>query len=335
MITRFHRRDKAVDLTEAWDQLAGNYFQSAAFLSYLERYNPCQQRYYLAYEDKKLVSGAVVYTLRLDLLTYLGIRSPMKIKIAGIPCSVSCPGITGSTQHIREHIDRISALEKGLVLFLNLDENWTDPKYASGHTLPTVLIRNRFGTWEDYLLALRSDYRRRINKISRQGRECSLVQMDFGDFSTEMYAQYLEVYKRSSGKLEKLEHDFFCNLGDPFVLTACLHLDNVLGWTITLRGNEDFYFFLGGVDYSLNRMYGSYFRLLANVVRQGIEYGADRIDLGQTAEIPKMRLGGYLEERYMEASHSFSPVHRVFKLFENSLQYKRSIPSTHAFKAKS
>lgn len=332
MITDIHRLEKAGDLPSEWDQLASSYFQKAGFLSYLEKYNPCKQRYYLARDNGNMVSGAVVYTLRLDILTYLGVRSPMRINITGVPCSVSCAGITGEPTKIRQHIDLISAREKGILLHLNLKESCINRKYATGHTLPTVIIRNRFENWNEYLSALRSDYRRRLRKISEQGRECSLTRMDFRDFTDGMYEQYLEVYKRSRGKLEKLGHDFFRNLGEPFVLTACMNRDTILGWTISLHDDADFYFFLGGIDYRLNRRYSTYFRLLADIVRQGIESEAGRIDLGQTAEIPKMRLGGRLEQRYMEASHSFSLIQKLFKLFENQLEYKRFLPASHALK---
>ena len=66
----------------------------------------------------------------------------------------------------------------------------------------------------------------------------------------------------------------------------------LIGWAITLNAPEGFYFFMGGVDQTENRAHPIYLRLLIEVVKQGIELGAKRIDLSKTAEIPKMRLGG-------------------------------------------
>jgi hypothetical protein len=56
------------------------------------------------------------------------------------------------------------------------------------------------------------------------------------------------------------------------------------------------------------------------------------IDLGQTAEIPKMRLGGKLESRYMEAHHSNKLFNQLLKLAEKTLAYNRKVPMVNVFK---
>ncbi|GAH30063.1 unnamed protein product, partial [marine sediment metagenome] len=65
-----------------------------------------------------------------------------------------------------------------------------------------------------------------------------------------------------------------------------------------------------------------YFRLLIEVVRSGIETGANSIDLGQTAEIPKLRLGGESIPLYMFATHS-NPLYRsILHSTIGMLQYR-------------
>ncbi|MDP3433341.1 MAG: hypothetical protein Q8T04_10300, partial [Bacteroidota bacterium] len=57
------KRLVAKDLPDEWNLLAENYFQRREFLIYAEKYNPCAQRYYCFYENDKLLSAAIMYSL--------------------------------------------------------------------------------------------------------------------------------------------------------------------------------------------------------------------------------------------------------------------------------
>jgi hypothetical protein len=101
MNIRFSLVYSAFKLPPAWDDLAKIYFQKREFLIHTEKYNPCKQRYWLLEEEGKLKAGAVLYNLRLDLLTFIHLRSPLVMNIAGIPCSVSCSGFIGDHSYIQ------------------------------------------------------------------------------------------------------------------------------------------------------------------------------------------------------------------------------------------
>ncbi len=312
----------ADQLPEEWDLLAENYFQKKVFLSHAEKYNPCSQRYYLCTENKIPVSGAVVYTLRLDILTYSSIKSPLKMHICGIPCSVSSSGIFGKTEAVNSLKELIREIEKGFLLFLNLTEKPENLKVAFGKTLPTIMLKNRFEDWNGYLSSLRSGYRRRLKLINNQMEGIEFMEMPCNEFNKTMYGQYLEVYNRSKGKLEKLEIGFFQHLPAEFVLTTCLFNKNIAGWNLALKHDGIYYFFLGGIDYRYNKTFNTYFRLLSNLVKNGIEQHADVIELGQTAETAKMRMGGKAHELWMEASHSNAFINKLLKWFSPLLEYK-------------
>ena len=96
MDTEIKNISKAPDLPENWDSVAGDYFQTREFLNHTEKYNPCNQRYYLLYRNGIFEIGIVAYALKINLLTYLNISSPFRMNIAGIPCSVSASGIIGN-----------------------------------------------------------------------------------------------------------------------------------------------------------------------------------------------------------------------------------------------
>ena len=328
----FTLKENTAELPGSWDSLAEHYFQQRKFLKHAERYNPCRQRYYLCQEEDRVVSAAIVYTLRLDLLTYIKIKSPLKMHIVGIPCSVSCPGIFGEMEAVEALKKHIIDQEKGFLLFLNMTEKPTEYVRTSGTTLPTIVLSNRFSDWKSYLDSLRSGYRRRLHQINVPDKTLRFGKGNCNGFSSPMYDQYLEVYKRSSGKLEKLSFDFFRNLPEEFILTVCYKNEHVIGWNLALESKKVYYFFLGGIDYKQNRANKTYLRLLTQLVRDGIERHVDFIELGQTAEIPKMRMGGSPESLYMQAHHSNPFFQNLLKMASPLLAYKRKLEDTNALK---
>jgi len=332
MDTEIKNISRAFDLPENWDSAVVDYFQTREFLNHTEKYNPCNQRYYLLYQDGIFKTGVVVYTLKLNLLTYLNIPSPFRMNIAGIPCSVSASGIIGNPIYLHQMFRHIKSQEKGLLLFLNLATEIKDENMISGKTLPTIILTNHFRSWEDYMGTIKANYRRRVRQLSSPFSEIQMKQSACSCFDDRMHKLYLEVLKRSSGKLETLTLDFFRNLPPNFSLTAFYNAEKLIGWYISTTFNEKFYFFLGGMDYKVNRQFNTYFNILLNVVREGIEKGASIIDLGQTAEIPKLRLGGKLVEKMMAGYHSNQIMRSLMKAGKSLLEYSTTVPETHVFK---
>ncbi len=331
-MSTFIQMKSASDLPESWDTLAEHYFQQRKFLLHAERYNPCDQRYYLGLKEGVATSAAIVYTLRLDLLTYLRIKSPLKMHVVGIPCSVSSSGIFGESESVEALKRHLIENEKGFLLFLNLTEKPANHERATGCTLPTIVLSNRFTDWKSYENALRTGYRRRLKQVNAADPTLRTTKMTCSSFTTLMYDQYLEVYQRSDGKLEKLGYDFFRNLPEEFILTACYKDEALIGWNLALLNQGTYYFFLGGIDYRQNKANNTYLRLLAQLVRDGIEKQAQVIELGQTAEIAKMRMGGLPETLYMQAHHSNRFINRLLILASPLLAYKRNLENTNAFK---
>ncbi len=319
------------DLPEEWDRLAADYYQKKAFLRHCQEYNPCRQRYYLLSEDGNLVAGAVVYSLRLDLFTYLGMKSPVMTQIVGLPCSVSSSSLVGAFVFHEPLLRRMLNYERGLIACLNLDTLPRDLPMAVGRTWPDIAMTRPFDSWDQYVDRLRSPYRRRLRQVEQDAAQFAIQTESCTSFTEEMHAQYVNVFSRSQGKLEKLELAFFRNLPGGFSLTTYRAEGALRGWTITLNDGERFYFFLGGQDYRYDPK-GLYLVKLMTMLKQGITSGAALIDLGQSAEIPKMRLGGTPREKIMLAYHSQPLVNRVLRATIGLLSYRGHFPDTRVFK---
>ncbi|HRY83722.1 MAG TPA: GNAT family N-acetyltransferase [Candidatus Cloacimonadota bacterium] len=326
------RFSSASMLPEAWDSLASSYFQQREFLLHTETHNPCKQRYYLAYEEDILRAGIVVYSLRLDLFTYAFLKIPLQMNIAGIPCSVSASGMLGPEALLPQLLELLKPHEKGFLVWLNLDSQAHIPGVMSGKTLPTLLFQNRFQSWEDYQNCLRSDYKRRLHLTLKAFQGLTLRTSDCSGFDDEMYRLYLEVLARSKGKLESLSLSFFRALPPAFQLSAYYDGKILVGWYITLAQGDRLFFFLGGYEQSLNHSHHSYLNLLYAILRQGIEGGFSQLDFGQTAEIPKQRLGAQLSPKWLLGYHSNPLIRKLLCLARPLLEYSAKFESPHPFK---
>ncbi len=328
---RLEKVERPGELPSEWDALAGDCFQKREFLSHCHEFNRCDQRYYLYTTNGNVEAGAVVYTLRLDLFTYMGIKSPMTMQIIGIPASVSSAGMVGNPALFGAFHRELLPLEHGLVACLNLDAAPAGSPMSVGRTWPDIVLKNRCATWDDYLSSLRSDYRRRLRAVLKDAETIEARRRPCAAFTDEMHSLYLEVFRRSEGKLERLEAPFFRNLPANFCLNTFYAGGRIRGWTITVRDGDRFSFFLGGQDYGWSPRTLYHVKLM-DVVRTGIESGATTIDLGQSAEVPKMRLGGEPREKFMLAYHHRAIPRALLRAGMGILSYRKNFPQAHVFK---
>jgi hypothetical protein len=254
------------------------------------------------------------------------------MQIVGIPCSVSRPGLIGTALAARNLLDHIREQERGFLLVLNLERPELIPDgFAAVKTLPTVAMVPPVRSWDQYLSSMRADYRRRVNKILARSTGLKIQVCPCEKFSREHHDLYLQVWGRSDAKLEKLTLGFFKGLPSEFRMITAHHGEDLAGWAIILETTDGLDFFLGGIQYRRNHEQAVYLRLLLEIVRIGIETEASSIDLGQTAEIPKMRLGAICHTLHMGATHS-NPVFRfLLQRVAGLLEYRRQVSGHHVF----
>lgn len=328
------KRNKASELPPDWDDLAVSYFQKKAFLEHCERFNPCQQRYYLLFDNNNWIAGAVVYTLVIDLFTFSQIKSPISMQVIGIPVSVAASGIVGTLTGKEQLLQAILKEEKGLIAGLNLNPQINTEPGVSMPILPNVEMLLMAKSWEDYIHSLRSAYRRRLYRITEHFKEIKTKKTDCQYFNADHYRLYLEIMKRTPNKLEILSKSFFQNLLSPFQLTTYYKENQMLCWHITCQDDRRFYFFFGGHDYQLMEKYDSYFNNLFGVLKGAIAQNCNYLDLGQTAEIPKMRIGGQLMPKQLFLYHRNGMVRWLIKKLRYFIGYQGVFPAVRVFKTK-
>jgi hypothetical protein len=316
----------AKDLPEDWDSLCENYFQRKEFLCYCEKYLPLRQRYFYFIENGQMVSGCITYRLTVNLFEFTKKATlPVDLLIIGLPISVSGTGLIGNKKKI---VDIILKNEKGMILIMNEDKDLTK-KAVLVESMPTVRFHNQFEDKSEYIQRMRKSYRRRYKKA--QIHDAYVVNDSFTEVHFDYYQQ---VMARAKSKLVTLNYDFLKNLPDKFELSTTRLNGDILSWNITLQEDDELFFFMGGLNYDLNREYNSYFSNLFEIITKGISQGCQVIHLGRTAEIAKIRAGGTPIKKYLYLYHSNAFYKFLIKIMKGLIQYKKKIPVIEVFKEK-
>lgn len=317
-------------LPSGWDAASqGQPFLQRSFLQLLEETNPRGQRYYYL-DGADHASLFVTYRHRLDILTYGPGRWAMDITMVGVPCSVASPGFVMRPDAMAAFANEIAAI-KGGVLILNAPEPGLSCLGAAGTTLPSCILKTKGVTFQTYLDGMRSHYRYKIKKSMARFQDIDVTVLpDNAGFDRKLYALYEQVYQRSDYKLEKLPITFFQK--SKSTITIFSMNDEPLAFSQAVMKNRVFFFLFGGIDYSRNHGFDTYFNLLIHLVKTGFEAKAHTIDLGQSAEDIKTRLGCEFVPRYLYARHSNALVHFGITRGIGLLSYKKQLVARHVFK---
>jgi hypothetical protein len=325
--------ESASGLSDEWDILADNYFNKREFLEYTEKYNPCRQHYYELTVGNQLRAGAIVYRLAVSYLTRrLGFESPYKWHIIGVPASVPGSGLIGEKKYIDSLLKEIFKAEKGLILATNIEPEMQFDQVVTIAAPPTIILSHNFKTWQEYKSALRSRYRRRLNQIISCKKDLSVETGSCASYNEKTHALYLNIMGRTKTKLETLSLEFFKNLPDRFKLTTYCLNGSVITWHINLLDDDVLYFLIGGLDYERNKQHNAYFLNLSGIINESIEWGYQTIDLGQTAEIAKTRMGGVPSDRNIFIYHRRRWVRNIFRFASKYIKLKQDFPPANVFK---
>lgn len=324
----------AQNISPTWDKQADSVYQKIEFLSHLEKYNPCHQRYYVCHDHaRNIMAGAVVYSLKINLFTFSKNSFDIPFSVIGLPASVDASGIVGESEEcINYLISNILKQEKGLIVSLNYNKIDQIEGIVKMQTLPTLIFDKRDKSWDDFLNNIKHNYRRRILKAEEKTANVETRTETCSQFTEVHYYQYLAIMQRTKTKLEILPLDFFKNLPENYKLISLYHGKELLVWHISVLETDTYYFLFGGINYMLRNKFDSYYNNLISIIKEGFETPCKRINLGQTALVSKNRLGAKIVPLRMFIYHS-NPIIRLFLNFGKSIiSYKIKDQETNIYK---
>ncbi len=305
---------------------SANPFLKKDSLEILEETNFCNQRYFFS-NDPQEPCVAVSYKIHLNLFTYLGLSLKYPTRIVGIPCSLAFCGYHPTlTQSIKENL----LAHRGLKIILNSSEQQITG-FSSGHTLPSCILQIHWDTFDAYLTRLRSHYRYRMTKALEKWQRVEITHLtDNQDFSGDMYQLYLDVHGRSDYKLEKLSIEFFRQF--PADIYRFQIAGDLLGFIQLYQDSKRLIFMFTGIKYTRLKQYDIYLNILLWIIRKGISGGCDIVDLGQTGEAIKLKLGCQMEEKFIHVHHANKMLNKLIQIAMPLVSYKMPTTSFNVFR---
>ncbi len=219
--------------------------------------------------------------------------------------------------------------------------------YRAVETEPDMVLEldPRWKTYDDYLSALASKYRKGAVKIAKDvaaagGTVETLRGSALWPHAERLHALYLDVHREAKLRLFTLPQDFLPSLaeafGDAFRCTV-LRVDgedgDIVGFVTTLRDRDGVLGYHIGFDRKRNEELPLYFRLLQLCVADAIALGGRRLSLGRTALEPKARLGARPEPLHVFLRHRVPMLNAVVKAVLSGVHHDEA-PERNPFKEK-
>lgn len=289
-------------------------------LELLEKVNTCNQEYEIVKE-----SIVVSYNLKLNLFNFR--KFPplyVPIQVIGLPISVSTKGYFGDDNLVEKTIKN----RKGLKILLNGDSLFN----GGGKTLSTFIFENKFKCFDDYLNALRSPYRRRINKALRYRDNLHIRRFINKDFNSEHYNLYLSIMSRTDNPLETLPVEFFREYDAELYEFINKNNEKVIGFIQLKKIENNLYFLFGGFNKDDVKKFDIYYNMLLKIVEIGIEKQVSKIEFGQTAEESKIKIGCKEKFKYLYIHHSNPIINFFIQMLVPIFSYKPYPIKHHVFK---
>jgi predicted N-acyltransferase len=330
-----------------WDSVtkSSSVFLSRAYLHVLETAGPenSRQWYALIFRGKTAVAAVAAQCVRASAAQVP--KSKMKKPLAGslkriqqnvLICgnllswgphgvafapgedpTLLWPGVAEALYRIRR-ADRLMS-STDLVMIKDVPRDMMQPagalkriSYRSVETEPNMVltVSPNWRSFEDYLAALTSSYRKTARKIFEEIRADGCVVETLGDvaeFAEVIHSLYLQVHHRQRMRLVTLKPEFLpmlaATFGSEFRCTVIRKEKEVLGFVTTLKDHDTAVGYYIGFDSRANAELPIYFRLLQAVVEDAIQLGCRQISFGRTALEPKARLGAKPEPIHVWVRH--------------------------------
>ena len=174
--------------------------------------------------------------------------------------------------------------------------------YSKAEVPPMFSFDPIFADFQQYTAALKAKYRGNINRAKRNFRESGFQithardhEMILSLFTPQLYRLYKYVVQKSKHRFEVLPIEFFHEIIKNFrgqILLSIAERDVYkAGFIISLITKKKFYFLFLGLDYQINLESNIYYNLFYEVLEQAFQSDVKSIQIGQTADTFKSRLG--------------------------------------------
>ncbi|MBL85172.1 MAG: hypothetical protein CMO82_00730 [Winogradskyella sp.] len=203
--------------------------------------------------------------------------------------------------------------------------------YASMHVEPNMIIYldSAWKSFEDYTSALKSKYRVKANRADTKSDVLEsklLSEEDIKMYLDELQALYQNTIDNADFNAQILNLNTYTQLKntykDHFIVKGYFLEGKLVGFLSAMQNGDHLDAHFIGIDYSKNKEYAIYPRILNDYVRLGIETKSSQINLGRTASEIKSTLGAQPKTLTCYCRHKFGLPNKILKPFIKNVHIK-------------
>lgn len=161
-----------------------------------------------------------------------------------------------------------------------------------------ISLNPEWSSFEAYKNALKSKYRVKANKADSKSETLKtkfFTQEDIRNYKDELQDLYQNTISNADFNAQVLNLDTYIQLKntfkDKFIVKAYFLEHKLVGFLSAMQNKRHLDAHFIGIDYSKNKEFAIYPRILNDYIRLGIETTSDQINLGRTASEIKSTLG--------------------------------------------
>lgn len=217
--------------------------------------------------------------------------------------------------------------------FLNesliITDELKDYKYHPFSVEPNMVlsIDPNWQNFSDYLAAMKTKFRVKAKKAFKQSEELKIEDITLQNIESllpKMKLLYKSVTINSSFNLSDFNLETYQALKEEFneaYLLKAFYLDEKLvGYMSGIINNNSLDAHFVGIDYSLNRTYAIYQKMLYHYIEIGIDKKLNMINFGRTASEIKSSVGAVPQNLTMYLRHKKNIKNKILKLFLHRIQ---------------
>lgn len=188
--------------------------------------------------------------------------------------------------------------------------------FAKLYSLPTVIINTDFNDFDGYVGSLSKNARKHSRKVEKSADEKFEFQVveNYTHMIDEIFPLFRSTYLKARYQFDEAMPNFFyeCSLSKSpkTELITCRYEGAIVGALINFYNDNEQLNKRIGVDYNCEHTPLIYTSLMYKGIRSAMEKGVKKVYLGQSTYVPKIRLGGQIENEYFYVK-AYDPLLRM------------------------
>ncbi|WP_138432357.1 peptidogalycan biosysnthesis protein [Winogradskyella algicola] len=203
--------------------------------------------------------------------------------------------------------------------------------YTSMHVEPNMIIYldSAWNSFEDYTSVLKSKYRVKANRADAKSELLEVKNFSKEDiefYKDELQSLYQNTIDNADFNAQILNLNTYTQLKntykESFIVKGYFLDGKLVGFLSAMQNGDHLDAHFIGIDYSKNKEYAIYPRILNDYVRLGIETKSSQINLGRTASEIKSTLGAQPKTLTCYCRHKYALPNKVLRPFIKNVQIK-------------